>query len=234
MLTMLGLGMGLLAWKLGVDAALLRDAWLRSEMFLMDRPWLIFAGLVILPGLPVPTSVLFILAGTVWRDRPLMACAVCLVALALNMSWTYWVAAKPGRGLVEKLLEATTVRIPELPCGNHLRTILVLRLTPGLPLFLQNYSLGFLRVPFGLYLPVSMGCSGLIGSGIVLSTAGVADGNLAIVFTGVPLIVLGLVVVQMIRQRLAKSAAAAASTVAVMPTPQAVQACNDLEAHPPG
>jgi uncharacterized membrane protein YdjX (TVP38/TMEM64 family) len=80
--------------------------------------------------------------------------------------------------------------------------ILILRLTPGLPLFLQNYVLGFLRVPFRLYLPVSMGCTGLIACGVVLSGAGVAKGNLTPILTGVALIVVGLLVVQMIRQRL--------------------------------
>jgi uncharacterized membrane protein YdjX (TVP38/TMEM64 family) len=138
----------------------------------------------------------------VWRERPVAACAVCLVAMALNMTWTYWVAARPGRGVVEKLLAATTLRVPELPRGNHLRMILILRLTPGLPLFLQNYVLGFLRVPFRLYLPVSMGCTGLIACGVVLSGAGVAKGNLTPILTGVALIVVGLLVVQMIRQRL--------------------------------
>jgi uncharacterized membrane protein YdjX (TVP38/TMEM64 family) len=201
-LLVLGVGAGLLAWKMGLDGAALQAAWQQAEIFLMERPWLLFAGLVVLPGLPVPTSALFFLAGTVWRDRPVAACAVCLVAMALNMTWTYWVAARPGRGVVEKLLAATTLRVPELPRGNHLRMILILRLTPGLPLFLQNYVLGFFRVPFRLYLPVSIGCTGLIASGVVLSGAGVAKGNLTPMVTGVALIVLGLLVVQMIRQRL--------------------------------
>jgi uncharacterized membrane protein YdjX (TVP38/TMEM64 family) len=201
-LLVLGVGAGLLAWKMGLDGAALQAAWHQAEIFLMERSWLLFAGLVVLPGLPVPTSALLFLAGTVWRERPVAACAVCLVAMALNMTWTYWVAARPGRGVVEKLLAATTLRVPELPRGNHLRMILILRLTPGLPLFLQNYVLGFLRVPFRLYLPVSMGCTGLIACGVVLSGAGVAKGNLTPILTGVALIVVGLLVVQMIRQRL--------------------------------
>jgi uncharacterized membrane protein YdjX (TVP38/TMEM64 family) len=122
--------------------------------------------------------------------------------MALNMTWTYWVAARPGRGLVEKLLAATSLRIPELPRGNHLQMILILRLTPGVPLFLQNYLLGFFRVPFRLYLPVSMGCTGLIASGVVLSGAGVAEGDLTPVITGVALIALGFLLVRMLRQRL--------------------------------
>jgi uncharacterized membrane protein YdjX (TVP38/TMEM64 family) len=191
-----------LAWRMGVDLKMLKEGWMRSEEFLRAHPWWLFGALVILPGLPVPTSALLVLAGTVWRDRPVMACAICLLAIALNMTWTYWLAAYPARGLMEKLLARSTLRIPKLPKNNHLRALLLLRLTPGIPLFVQNYLLGFFRVPFRLYLPVSMGCSGLIACGIVLSGAGVAGGNFMPAITGVGLIVVGMVVVQMVRQRL--------------------------------
>lgn len=198
----LGAGALLLAWKLGVDGAMLKSGWKATEHYLLARPWLLFAGLVLLPGLPVPTSALLFLAGTVWRDRPVVACAVCMAAIALNMTWTYWLAAKPGRGLVEKFLAAGSFRIPELPQGNHLRLTLLLRLTPGIPFFFQNYLLGFLRAPFAMYLPVSVGCNALFSVGIVLSGAGMADGNLKPLITGVALIVVGGITVQMIRQKL--------------------------------
>jgi len=201
-LLVLGAGAVLLAWKLGVNGTMLKEGWKQAEGFLMDRPRLLFAALVVLPALPIPTSALLFLAGTVWRDRPGAACAVCLVAMAMNMSWTYWLAARPGRKVVEKLLAMTSLRVPDLPQGNDLRLILILRLTPGIPFFLQNYSLGFFRVPFRLFLPVSIGCSGMISCGVVLSGAGVADGNLTPLLSGVALIGLGMVIVQMIRQRL--------------------------------
>lgn len=192
----------LAVWKMGVDGARLMFWWKLVESFLSERRWLLFAGLVVLPGLPVPTSALLFLAGTVWRDRPVVACGICLVAIALNMTWTYWAAAKPGRGVVEKFLEAGSFRLPELPRDNHLRLTLLLRLTPGVPFFFQNYLLGFMRVPFALYLPVSICCNALISIGIVLSGAGVADGNLKPLITGVGLIVVGVITVQMVRQRL--------------------------------
>ena len=184
-----GGGALLLAWKMGLDGAVLKAAWKETEGFLMARPWFLFAALVLLPALPVPTSALLFLAGTVWRDRPLMACAICLLAMALNMTWTYWAAAGPGRGWVVKLLSVMGFKSPELPKGNDLRVILLMRLTPGFPFFIQNYLLGFFRVPFRLYLPVSVGCSGMISVGVVLSSAGVADGNLVPVISGVALIV---------------------------------------------
>lgn len=200
----LGIGVLLLAWKLGVDGEAVRTAWKQAEAFLMLRPWLLFAGLVVLPGLPIPTSALLLLAGTVWRDRPVAACAICLLAIALNMSWTYWVAASPGRGLVMRLMTAVGLRVPELSRESNLRVILLMRLTPGFPFFAQNYLLGFFRVPFRLYLPVSMACNGVISVGVVLSAAGVADGNLVPVLTGVALVVVGLVLVHWIKVRVLK------------------------------
>ncbi len=192
------------AWKMGVDLAALKDGWRVTEAYLRQNSWALFLALVILPGLPVPTSVLLLTAGVVWRERPILACLLCLLALALNFSWTYWLAARPARRLVEKMLAASGIQIPELPRGDHLKLILVLRLTPGIPLFFQNYLLGFLHAPFYLYLPVSLLCTGIIGSGVVLSGAGLADGQLKWAITGVSLIVLGGVFTHLVRSWLAK------------------------------
>ncbi|MBJ7283963.1 MAG: hypothetical protein JHD00_02590 [Akkermansiaceae bacterium] len=194
-----GLLAGWLAWKTGINLASLKEVWTVTQAYLTKNPWALFLALVILPGLPVPTSLLMLTAGVVWRERPVMACGLCMLALALNFTWTYWLAAGPARRLVEKLLTATSLKIPELPHGDHLKLILVLRLTPGIPLFLQNYLLGFLRAPFYLYLPVSLLCTGIIGSGVILSGAGIADGNLKWAITGVSLIVLGGVFTHLVR-----------------------------------
>ncbi len=193
-----------IAWKMGVDLASLKAAWKVSEAFLIENPWAFFLALVFLPGLPVPMSLLFLTAGIVWKAHPIMACVICLIALALNQTWTYWLAAGPARKLVEKMLEKTSLRIPELPRGDHLKLILVLRLTPGIPLFFQNYLLGFLRAPFHLYLPISVLCTGVIGCGVILSSAGLADGQVKWAITGVSLIVLGIVLTHAIRSGLAR------------------------------
>lgn len=194
-----GLLAGWLAWKTGINLASLKEVWTVTQTYLTKNPWALFLALVILPGLPVPTSLLMLTAGVVWREQPVMACGLCMLALALNFTWTYWLAAGPARRLVEKLLTATSLKIPELPHGDHLKLILVLRLTPGIPLFLQNYLLGFLRAPFYLYLPVSLLCTGIICSGVILSGAGIADGNLKWAITGLSLIVLGGVFTHLVR-----------------------------------
>jgi uncharacterized membrane protein YdjX (TVP38/TMEM64 family) len=203
-LTVLGIATLVVAWKMGVDLAVLKEGWRVTEAFLQQNSWALFLAIVILPALPIPTSVLMLTAGVVWRERPIMACLLCLLALALNLSWTYWLAAGPARRLVEKILAATEMKIPDLPRGDYLKLILILRLTPGIPLFFQNYLLGFLRAPFFLYLPISMLCTGVICSGVVLSGAGLADGKVKWAITGVSLIVLGGVFTHLIRGWLAR------------------------------
>ena len=204
-----GLAFAAVAWRMGYGLAELKALWTSMNGYLVSHPSALFWAIVILPGLPVPMSALLFTAGVVWRDRPVMACALCLLAMSLNFTWTYWLAAGPARRLIEKLLVATSVRVPELPQGDHLKLILVLRLTPGIPLFFQNYLLGFLRAPFHLYFPLSMLCTGVIGIGVILSGVGLADGRLVPALSGLSLIVLGAVVTQAVRGWLAKRKRAA-------------------------
>ncbi len=186
---------------MGWDLETLKALWVKSETFLRENPWCLFAALVVLPGLPVPTSALLFLTGTVWRERPVTGCVLALSALALNMSWCYWVARRPARGLAARWF--VNSKLPEIPSNDFLKTILLLRLTPGFPFFVQNYLLGFLNTPFRLYLGVSMLCNGFISIAVVLAGAGLAGGDFGTAITGISLVVVVAVVVKWVRDRYA-------------------------------
>lgn len=203
-LFLVAVGMGFTAWKMGVDLVMLKETWTLVNAFLVKHPATLFWSLVFLSGLPIPTSALLFTAGVVWRQQPIMACSLCVFAMALNLTWTYWLAAGPARRLVEKIIATTSLKIPDLPRGDHLKLILMLKLTPGIPFFVQNYLLGFFRAPFHLYLPISILCNGVIGTGVVLSGVGLADGKLIPAITGGSLIVVGAVLTQLIRSWLTK------------------------------
>lgn len=195
---------GVAAWKSGVDVAMLKELWLRCDAYLVSHPAALFWAIVFLPCLPVPTTALFFTAGVVWRQQPAMACGLSMLAMTLNLVGTYWLAAGPARRLVEKLLAATAFKFPVLPRGDHLKLILILKLTPGIPFFLQNYLCGFLRAPFFLYLPISILCNGIFGVGVVLSGVGLADGKLMPALTGISLIVAAAVFTHLVRGWMAK------------------------------
>jgi hypothetical protein len=143
---------GVLVWEMGVDWVVLKSDWNQANEYLVKYPWIFFLALVFLPGLPLPFTALLLTAGVVWRQQPLKACLLCLVALMLNLTWTYWLAAGPGRQLVERLLKATAIKIPELPRGDHLKLILVLKLTPGMPFFFLEL---FIRILACAVSPIS-------------------------------------------------------------------------------
>lgn len=192
------------AWIAGVRPEHLKQAWESTFSYLSSNPWLLFVALVFLPGLPFPTSALLVVAGLVWGKQPVIACVLCFVALILNLTWTYWLAAGPGRKVVARILDSSGIQIPDLPAGDQLKLILILKLTPGIPLFFQNYLLGFLRAPFRLFMLISLLCNGIIGTGIVLSSVGIGGGKMMPALSGISLIVLGIVVIRLIRGWLAK------------------------------
>ena len=200
---LVGLSLGLAQWaEIGLsDLSAYFDS-LRG--YLSARPWLLFISLVILPGFPFPVSALLFTAGLVWKDQPVFACGMCMLALAINFVWTYWVAAGPGKRLISKLLASMSVKVPEGSSNNPLRLILLMRLTPGIPLFFQNYMLGIFGVPFRLYLLLSLLCNGILSIGVILVGAGLAEGGLVSALTGVACVVVGLLLAQTLRSWLAR------------------------------
>ena len=201
--TVLGVAGIVVAWKMGLDLAKLKQLWVDGEAFLKANPWSLFVAIVFLTGLPFPISALLVLAGLVW-GATWWACLLALLALALNMTWTYWVAAYPARGVIEKVLANTSLRIPDLPKQDHVRLILMLRLTPGLPLFIHNYILGFLRTPFRLYLPLSLALSGPIAIGILLTGGALMEGKAGLAIAGLGIVVIAVLGTRMLRARLAR------------------------------
>ncbi len=189
-------------WMMGSGLSDMKAVWQTISDFLTRQPWAIFCALVVLPGLPFPTSALFVIAGVVWKDRPVMACALCMAAIAANMSWTYWLAAGIGRKLVLRLLTLTRFEMPDYGRESDLRIILILRLVPGFPLFLQNYILGLLHVPFRLYLPVSVVCNGVMACGVVLSSAGISSGKIGPAISGVSVLIVAVIGLKWIRGRM--------------------------------
>jgi bacteriorhodopsin len=55
-----------------------------------------------------------------------------------------------------------------------------------------------------LFLPISILCNGIIGTGIILSGVGIGDGNLKWAIWGISMIALGVVFTQLVRSWLAK------------------------------
>jgi uncharacterized membrane protein YdjX (TVP38/TMEM64 family) len=118
------------------------------------HPVVLFLALALLPLAGVPASPLWIAAGV--RLGTLPAFAFCMAGLLVNFTAGYWLARGGLRLPLTRWMERRGWRIPQLATGDETLAILILRVTPGVPLCVQNYLLGLARVNFGRYLLLSI------------------------------------------------------------------------------
>lgn len=111
------------------------------------------AAQVALPLLGVPISPLWIATGV--HAGAGLGSVFSALALLLNQALGYWLARKWLRQPIESWLRARGKSAPQIPEAEETLWILLLRVTPGVPLFVQNYLLGLARVRFVRYLMIS-------------------------------------------------------------------------------
>jgi uncharacterized membrane protein YdjX (TVP38/TMEM64 family) len=123
-------------------------------MLRCGHPAWVVAAIALLPLCGVPVIPLIVLAGA--RLGPVIGSLATCGALSVNVAIGYGLAAKWLRRPIERLLAARGHRIPTLASEDETKFILLCRLTPGVPLTVQNYLLGGARVQFGRYLLLSL------------------------------------------------------------------------------
>lgn len=168
-------------------------------------PWTFFSGIVVLPSVGAPLSVFTLVAAEAFAARMTMAgvIAAVLLAVAVNLALTYWLARYALRPLLSRLVARYGYSIPRVTRENALSITLVLRLTPGPPFFLQSYILGLAEVPFRLYMVASwLAVLPTVVAFIILGR-GIFNGNFRMVLYGVGAIVAVSVAVHMLRKRYA-------------------------------
>lgn len=182
---------------------------LREQLFAVGsaHPWFLFAAIVILPGFGFPVSALLVLAGACWGTS-WTSCAMALLAILFNMIWTHRLAAGPARSLIITWLGHRWHHWENLPRADLVKVACMLRVTPGIPLFVQNYTLGLLGVPMGTYLLISVPLNGLFVVGFVLTGGAFFEGRAGLVIAGLGVLVATLLLFRLIRSRMAGKAAA--------------------------
>jgi uncharacterized membrane protein YdjX (TVP38/TMEM64 family) len=139
-------------------------AWNRDAVLAWKEeasPLAFFTIMALLPAVGAPLTPFYIVAGAtfgVWIG--LLGSAIALV---INFSLAYFLARHSSSGWLRRGLQRLGYELPDFDreSANPLRFTLVIKLTPGLPMFLKNFLLGLSGVPFGTYLGVSMLVSAL-------------------------------------------------------------------------
>jgi uncharacterized membrane protein YdjX (TVP38/TMEM64 family) len=166
-------------------------------------PWAFFAGIVVLPAFGAPLTAFTLTAGEVFA--PLMTLggviAAAVVAIGINLAFTYWLARYALRPLLSRLAAHYGYKIPTVTKANALSIALAIRLTPGPPFFMQGYVLGLAEVPFRLYMIVSWLCILPWAIGCIVLGKGALNGNFRTALYGMGVLVVATIVVQAIRKR---------------------------------
>jgi uncharacterized membrane protein YdjX (TVP38/TMEM64 family) len=160
LLIKVSLGLGLLAavavvLGLGLD---LKGLVLRGlDLIRGAGPVAYFTAMALVPAAGVPLSAFTLTAGPVFGERFGMPAVVALslAAITFNLLLTYWLALRALRPLLQRLIDRLGYRMPEVESGDATDLMVIMRVTPGVPFFIQNYLCGLAQVPFGRYLLVS-------------------------------------------------------------------------------
>lgn len=137
-------------------------AWLEGM-----RPLPFFAAMTILPALGVPTTWLYILAGASFGVP--LGLVISLLALAANAALCFWLARK-ARPLFSRILRKLETELPDFTDKGKgaLRLVLGVKLAPGVPAFVKNYSLGVSGVPFRMFFIATMLLTGVYAAAFVI------------------------------------------------------------------
>ena len=163
-----------------------------------EHPWALFMAIVILPGFGFPASVLLLLAGAVWPTNLWLSSLIALTAVTLNILWTHSVSVGPAAVWVRRLIPVRFHQWLSVRAENRWEVACILRLTPGIPLCVQNYALGLSGVPLRHSLGVGLPVQAVYVSGFVLTGGALFSGKTGLARVGLLLLVLGVVVVRLI------------------------------------
>jgi uncharacterized membrane protein YdjX (TVP38/TMEM64 family) len=169
-------------------------------------PVMFFAAMAVLPGLGVPSLTFMLTAGPVFGETlgmPLVV-VLCLLASTFNLIVTYALARRALRPFFEKLMQRLGYKIPEVDDGDLTGLTIVMRVTPGIPFFVQNYLLGIAGVPVGKYLAISCPITWIFGTAFVLFGDALLHGKGKMIFIAVSLLIVAGVITHTLRKRYAK------------------------------
>jgi uncharacterized membrane protein YdjX (TVP38/TMEM64 family) len=150
------------------------------------------------PLVGVPVAPFYIAAGGVWGAQALLWVAL---ALAVDFVLAYKIAHLL-KGPILKRIEKY-----KLPMADEIgpaKLTLVLRFTPGVPLWVQNYLLGISGVPWGVYLWLSLAAQLVWAAGFMWMGDAWAKGQWFFVAAALGLVILLALVTKVYAKRAAK------------------------------
>lgn len=169
-------------------------------------PVVYFCAMALLPAAGVPMAPFAMGAGPLFGAELGFTTIILLgiVAITFNLTVTYWLSRRWLRPFFTRLLARFGHKLPEVEGGDATDLIVLLRVTPGIPFFVQNYLLGLANAPFLRYLAISCGIQWTLNTAFMLFGDALAKGRGKLVLSAVLLLVAVIVGTHFVRKRMAR------------------------------
>lgn len=127
------------------------------DFFREAGPAAFFVAMALLPAMGFPLAAFTLVAGPIFG--PTMgvgAVVVCTIAAtSANVALSYWIGSRALRPSIKRALRWFGYSLPEIHPERAWPIVLVVRIVPGPPFFLQSYLLAVANAPFGIYMVAS-------------------------------------------------------------------------------
>jgi len=120
-------------------------------------PWVFFIAMALLPAIGAPLMAFSLTAGRAFGAQMGMGWVVAAASAAIlvNILLTYWLARWVFRPWITRLVIRFGYTLPQLDKADLTDLVIIVRVTPGPPFFVQNYLLGLADAPFVRYVTIS-------------------------------------------------------------------------------
>lgn len=178
-------------------------------------PFVFFSVMAVVCVLPVPASLFYVFGAAAYG--PATALAWASLGIAGNVWLGQTLSARALRPLAMRLLARRNATIPSLRGGRDDALVIALvRITPGVPLFVQNCVLGLANADLPLSLAISTPIQLAYATGFALFGQAAFHGRLGGTLLGLALIASVSLVARLLHRRL--SAHASAAPIGAKPT----------------
>ncbi|MFZ9747202.1 MAG: TVP38/TMEM64 family protein [Opitutaceae bacterium] len=187
-----------------------RQAWATAfAAFGAAGPAAFFGAMAVLPLFGFPISPFSLAAGPLFGASlgtpVVLACGI--IAIGVNLTLAYGLARRALRPLLARLVARLGYRLPAASGEDATSLIILVRVTPGPPFFVQNYLLGLAEVPFGRYLGWSMLIQGAFGTAVMLFGDALAQGRGRVAFLALGLLAGLVIATRLVRRHLSRGKA---------------------------
>ncbi|MBI5426609.1 MAG: TVP38/TMEM64 family protein [Opitutae bacterium] len=139
----------------GIDVKALIERGL--DLLRAAGPVAFFVGMALAPLAAVPMLAFSLPAVALYGPQFGTAGVVALAlgAVTVNFCLSYALARRALRPVLSAIVTRLGYRLPDVEAGDATDLVILLRVTPGIPFFAQNFLAGLAEVPFGRYFLVS-------------------------------------------------------------------------------